>query len=95
MELGKYTIKRDSYDNIYITKKKNTTKTTYTGNVGAKDICITADFTNNHYIVEIDKIVVGAIDSLNSKDNNSYRIEINSLRYEYLMVAITLIIDLK
>ena len=58
-----------------------------------KNIVATADYTDNHYIVEINDIVVGAIDCLNANTKDSYRIEINNLEYEYLIIALTVIID--
>ena len=43
---------------------------------------------------EVDDIVRGAIDSLTTDKRDSYRLEINDLDYEYLIIALTVIIDM-
>lgn len=92
-ELGKYTIVKTPYTVINFQKKTSGVKTTFTAKLNGKDISVKADYTDNHYVVEFNKIVVGAIDSLNAKTKDSYRIEINDTDYEYLIVALTVIID--
>lgn len=94
MEMGKYTIIKTPYTLIPISKKVESVKTAFIGDILTKNIKVEADYSDNHYIVELDDIVIGAIDSLNSETKDSYRLEINDLKYEYLIVALTVIIDM-
>lgn len=92
-EIGKYTIVKSPYTIINFHRKDDEIKTTYIAKLDSKDVIVKGDYSNNHYVVEVNKIVVGAIDSLNDKTKDSYRIEINDSNYEYLIVALTVIID--
>ena len=94
MEMGKYTIIKTPYTLIPISKKVESVKTTFIGDILTKNIKVEADYSDNHYLVELDDIVIGAIDSLNAETKDSYRLEINDLKYEYLIVALTVIIDM-
>lgn len=89
----KYTILKTPYTIINLYKKDDEIKTVFVGKVNSNEIVVKADYSDNHYVVEVDNIVVGAIDSLNSKTKDSYRIEINNLNYEYLIVSLTIILD--
>ncbi len=82
------------YTTTSISKEDDTTKTTFVGNLDTRRIKITADYTDNHFIIELDDIVIGAIDSLDEVHKNNYRLEINNLDYEVLIIAINIIIDL-
>lgn len=93
-ELGKYTIVKSPYNIINFQRKDSEIKTVFTAKLNSKEIIVKADYSNNHYVVELNKIVIGAIDSLNDKTKDSYRIEINDLEYEYLIVCLTVIIDM-
>lgn len=90
---GKYTIVKTPYTIINFQKKDYDVKTVYSAKLNMKDIVVKADYSDNHYSVEYNKIVIGAIDSLNDKTKDSYRIEVNDINYEYLIVALTVIID--
>lgn len=92
-EIGKYTILKMPYTIINFTKQDTDIKTVYKAKLNMKDIVVKADYSNNHYSVEYNNIVIGAIDSLNDKTKDSYRIEVNDINYEYLIVALTVIID--
>lgn len=94
MDMGNYTIIKTPYTLIPISKKVETVKTAFIGDILTKNIKVEADYSDNHYIVELDDIVIGAIDSLNAETKDSYRLEINDLKYEYLIVALTVIIDM-
>lgn len=94
VELGKYNIVTNSYTTININKDSSSLKTLFTGEINNKKLTVTADYSDNHYIVEYNNIVIGAIDSLNDKEKNHYRLEINNLDYEYLIICLTIIIDL-
>lgn len=93
-ELGKYTIVKSPYNIITFQRNDNEIKTVFTAKLNSKEIVVKADYSNNHYVVELNKIVIGAVDSLNDKTKDSYRIEINDLEYEYLIVCLTVIIDM-
>ena len=58
-------------------KNNNENKTTFTGTINGDDIKIKADYSDNHYLIEVDEIVIGAIDTLDDQKRDSYRIEIN------------------
>lgn len=94
MELGKYTIIKTPYTLINVDKKTDEIKTTFIGKINNKNVKIVADYSENHYLIEVDDIVRGAIDSLTTDKRDSYRLEINDLDYEYLIIALTVIIDM-
>lgn len=91
---GKYIIIKTPYTVIEISKNSDSLKTLFEGVVNTRKIKVEADYSNNHYLIEVDDIVVGAVDSLNSNTKDNYRVEVNDLNYEYLIVALTIIIDL-
>lgn len=90
---GKYIIIKTPYTVIEISKNSDSLKTLFEGVVNTRKIKVEADYSNNHHLIEVDDIVVGAVDSLNSNTKDSYRVEVNDLNYEYLIVALTIIID--
>lgn len=92
-EQGKFTIVKSPYTVVNL-QKQDDIKKLFTAKVDGKIVEVRADYSGNHYQVEVKNIVVGAIDSLDDKTKDSYRIEINSLDYEYLVVALTVIVDL-
>ena len=92
-ENGKYSIVKTPYTVINFQKQDNEIKTMFVGKINSNNVVVKADYSDNHYVVEVDKIVVGAIDSLNAQTKDSYRLEINNLNYEYLLVSLTIIID--
>ena len=79
---------------IPVRRKKESFKVTFNGDIVEKNLQITGDYTANHFNVELDEVVIGAIDSLNDTLKDTYRIEINDLKYEYLIVGLTIIIDM-
>lgn len=91
---GKYIIIKTPYTVIEISKNSDSLKTLFEGVVNTRKIKVEADYSNNHHLIEVDDIVIGAVDSLNSNTKDSYRVEVNDLNYEYLIVALTIIIDL-
>lgn len=58
-----------------------------------KKVKISADFTDNHFLVEVNEIVVGAIDCLDPINKTKYRIEINDLREKHFVVSVALLVD--
>ncbi len=93
-EDSNYLIVRNSSLAIPLKKKKEAEKITFNGDVLVKNLQVSGDYTKNHFNIELDEIVIGAVDCLNETLKDSYRIEINDLNYEYLIVAITIIIDM-
>lgn len=93
-ENNKFEISKNPYTIISIQKNEAENKTTFIGNVNNKVLKLTADFTENHFIVELNEIVIGAIDSLDAENKNKYRLEINDLEYEYIIIALNVIIDM-
>lgn len=91
---NRFSILKPPYTTIYLIKNEFENKTTFNGTINGDDIKIKADYSDNHYLIEVDEIVVGAIDTLNEELRDSYRIEINDFEYEYLVLAINIIIDL-
>ena len=89
---GNYTIIKVPYLEIAISKEDDI-KTLFEGVINTKALKVRSDYSGNHFLVEIDEIVVGAIDLLNETKDN-YRLEINDYTYEYLIAALTIIIDL-
>ena len=58
-----------------------------------KKIKISADYTDNHYVVELNEIVIGAIDCLDPQSRTEYRIEVNDLREMHFVVSVAVLID--
>ena len=89
-----FKISKNPYTIIDITVNKEGIKTKFVGKLNSKELLVTSDYTENHFIVELDKVVIGAIDSLDKENKNKYRLEINQLEYEYLIIALNVIIDI-
>lgn len=89
----KFLVLRHPFENIIVKLDKNSIKRTFISEFSTKKLKVTADFSNNHYLIEINEIVIGAIDCLDPNSKLNYRIEINDLEYEFLVVAIAIIID--
>lgn len=83
------------FENIVIKKETNTEKTTYTANISTKKLKVTADYTDNHYILEVNEVFIGSIDSIVPETKKEYRLEINDLEYKYLVILFTILLDLK
>lgn len=92
--INKFEISKNPYTIIPIEKNDNDGKTTFIGNINNKVIKLTSDWTENHFIVELNEIVIGAIDSLDAENQDKYRLEINDLEYEFLVLALNIIIDI-
>lgn len=58
-----------------------------------KKVKISADYTDNHYTVELNEIVIGAIDCLDPQNKTNYRIEVNDLREMHFVVSVAVLID--
>lgn len=91
---NRFLVLRHPFENIVITLEQNAEKRTFTSVFSTKKLKVTADYSNNHYLVEINEIVIGAIDCLDPLLKLNYRIEVNNMEYEFLLVAIAVIVDL-
>lgn len=58
-----------------------------------KKVKISADYTDNHYLIELNEIVIGAVDCLDPQNRTDYRIEINDLRETHFVVSVAVLID--
>ena len=55
---------------------------------------ISADYTDNHYVIELNEIVIGAVDCLDPQKRTEYRIEVNDLREMHFVVSAAILIDI-
>lgn len=94
MKKDKFLILRHPFENIVIKLDRNSQKRTFISTFSTKELKITADFSNNHYLVELNDIVIGAIDCLDPLLKLNYRIEVNDMEYEFLLVSIAVVVDL-
>ena len=58
-----------------------------------REIKISADYTDNHYMVELSEVVIGAIDCLDPQIKKEYRIEVNDIYNINLVLAAAVLID--
>lgn len=58
-----------------------------------RKIKISADYTDNHYTVELKDIVIGAIDCLDPQIKKEYRIEVNDKTNINIVVAAAVLLD--
>lgn len=80
--------------NVTILKVDNTTeKLRFVSEGIGKKVKISADFTDNHFLIELNGIVIGAIDCLDPVNKTDYRIEINDLREKHFIVSVAVLID--
>lgn len=84
------TIIEKPFQLTHIKRDPNTEKIKFVKTGTGQDIKITGDYTDNHYQVELDEIVIGAVDCLNPRLRNDYRIEVNKPEKENLLVAIAM-----
>lgn len=80
--------------NITTLKVDNTTeKLRFVSDGIGKKIKISADYTDNHYLIELNEIVIGAVDCLDPQNRTEYRIEVNDLREMHFVVSVAVLID--
>ena len=58
-----------------------------------KKVKISADYTDNHYVIELNEIVIGAVDCLDPLNRTDYRIEVNDLKEMHFVVSAAVLID--
>lgn len=96
-DFAKYSIQLNSYHNINVSIDNSHTesvKNLLRSKINGKDLVAKADYTDNHYNIELDEIVIGAIDLLNDTQTPIYRIEINDNNFENIIISLAIIIYL-
>ena len=91
---NQYMIIKPPFKKIDFSLDKNSTKTIFIGKENGNRIEVSADYTDNHFLVEENEIVIGAIDCLDPLVKNKYKIEINDLKREALLVIIAIMLDI-
>ncbi len=90
---SEFEILKQPFEIIKIYKDENSVKTLLKGIVKGKELKISADYSDNHYLVELNEIVIGAVDCLDALLKRNYRLEINDLNYEDIIVAVAIMAD--
>lgn len=90
----KYNFLKQPFEKIEIARNKDEVKNIFEGKINKKDLKIAADYSDNHYLIELDEIVIGSIDCMDPLIRREYRLEVNNLNYEYLVVMIAVMIDI-
>ena len=90
---NKFTIIEKPFQITTLVKDKDSEKTRFFSIGNGKKITVLADYTDNHYTIELDGIVIGAVDSLDPQLKKDYRIEINNVKHEELVIAVAIMLD--
>ena len=72
---------------------KSSVKTRFISLGNDRKIKISADYTDNHYTIELSDIVIGAIDCLDPQIKKEYRIEVNDKTNINIVIAAAVLID--
>lgn len=89
-----FTILKQPFERIEIKKDSNNVKSIFKGKVVTKELKVSGDYTDNHFLVELDEVVIGAIDCLDPETKKEYSLEINDSQYEYIIVCLAIILDI-
>lgn len=88
-----YSIVSQPFENLVFLKDESTVKTRFIARTVNKEYKISGDYTDNHYLIELNEIVIGAIDCLDPMIKTEYRLEINNLDETSKIVAIAIMLD--
>lgn len=88
-----YSIVKQPFENLVFRKDPSTIKTRFIANTTKNEYKISGDYTDNHYLIEKDEVVIGAIDCSNPHLKTEYRIEVNNLEETNIIVAIAVMLD--
>lgn len=91
---NKFVIMKPPFEMMNIYQDSSSVKTILKGNAPKKELKVSADYTDNHYLVELNEIVIGAIDCLDPVIKNKYKIEINDIKEETLIIAVAIMTDI-
>lgn len=89
----KYSVTIQPFENIVFTKDNESLKTKFIAKTTSKEYKISGDYTDNHYLIEMNEVVIGAIDCLDPMVKTKYKIEINNLEEIEKIVSIAVILD--
>lgn len=89
----KFIISKPPFEIINIYKDETSVKIVLKGMLKNKELKISADYSDNHYLIEHNEVVIGAIDCLDSLLKRNYRLEINDLKFEDIIIAVAIITD--
>lgn len=93
MSDNKFTIQEKPFAITTLRKDLSTEKLRFVAEGMGKKLKISADYTDNHYLIELNEVVIGAVDCLDPQTRKEYRIEINDLREKHLVVSVAIMID--
>lgn len=88
-----YSIISQPFENLVFLKDETTVKTRFISKNTSKEYKISGDYTDNHYLIELNEIVIGAIDCIDPMIKTEYRLEINNLDEISKIVAIAIMMD--
>lgn len=89
----KYSVTIQPFENLVFEKDKNAIKTKFIARNTSKEYKISGDYTDNHYLIELNEVVIGAIDCLDPMIKTKYKIEINNEKELDKIVSIAVILD--
>lgn len=92
-EKSRFTISKQPFEIINIYNDENSVKTILKGTIKGKELKISADYSDNHYLIELNEIVIGSVDCLDALLKRNYRLEINDLNYEDIIIAVAIMSD--
>lgn len=92
-KIDNFRIEKQPFEVTEISRNKESVKTLLKGKIKEKELKISADYSDNHYLIELDEIVIGAVDCLDSQLKREYRLEINDLKHEEIVIAVAIISD--
>lgn len=92
-KIDNFRIEKQPFEVTEISRDKESVKTLLKGKIKEKELKISADYSDNHYLIELDEIVIGAVDCLDSQLKREYRLEINDLKHEEIVIAVAIISD--
>lgn len=88
-----YSFTTQPFENLVFKKDNTTFKTRFIAKTITKEYKVSGDYTDNHFLVELNEVVIGAIDCLDPLVKTEYKIEINDLNEKSKIVAIAVILD--
>ena len=93
MHLDIFEIQEKPFNVTKLKKDAKSTKLKFISEGIGKKITITADYTDNHYLIELSGVVIGAVDCLDPLTKKDYSIEVNNLREMNFVVTAAVLID--
>lgn len=93
-QANKYIIIQPPFSQCVISKDAESTKSILTGTKEGKVIKISGDYTDNHFLLEYDELVIGAVDCKDPTKEKLYTIEVNNTEFTPLIFTLAVIVDL-